>query len=195
MTFATQLAAAFTPIGGAYDAPSVSRALSWAQSYVTEHCGREFDLVTGDVAFITPRAYRQALLPQFPVAAVTLVQGLLPAAVGGLTWVTLTNYRFVSETGLIYDTTGEPGTTWNLGASWPHLPNSLQVTYDHGYSVIPQQLVDVACRLAQQYLENPALQMQRRTGDMEARYAGSVGVVLTQLDLRILDRYLDIGIA
>lgn len=164
---------------------------------VESYCNQTFDLVTNDTVIVDPVRYRQALLPYVPVVSVSLVQGLLPPQTGGggLTWTTLTNYRWVAETGRIYDTTGEPGVTWDLGSSWPWLPASLQVTYDHGYSVIPQPLIDVACRLAQEYLENPAQLMQRRTGDTESRYAGSKGVVFSELDLIILGRYVDIGIA
>lgn len=195
MTFATQLSAAFTPIAAVYDNASVTRALSWAQSEITSYCNQTFDLVTGDTVFISPQRYRTAMLPQVPVANVSAVQALLPSTTGGgMAWTTLTNYRFVAETGILYDTTGEPGSTWNLGLSWPTLPNSLKVTYDHGYATIPQPLIDVGCRLTQAYLENPSSVMQRRTGDTEYRYAGSKGVLLNELDTRILDRYTDIGI-
>lgn len=201
MTFASQLAAAFTPIGGTYDSPSITQALSWAQTFVEEYCNRGengFDAVTDDVAFIDPAPYRQALLPIIPVTGVSLVQALLPSTGGGLAWTTLTNYRFVSETGLIYDTTGEPGTSANFGPSWPRLPGSLQVTYDHGYPTVPKGLINAACRFAQQYLENPALLLQREVGSFNERYAGNsggVGIVIDAFDVRILDRYTLIGIA
>jgi hypothetical protein len=197
VTFASQLSADFTPIAAVYDTPSVDRALSWAQSLVESYCNRTFDLVTGETVFISPTQYRTAMLPSFPVVNVTAVQALLPPTVGtgGLAWTDLTNYRFVAETGLIYDTTGEPGTTWDLGLSWPWLPESLKVTYDHGYEPVPQALIDVACRFAQQYLENPAQMMQRRTGDQEGRYSGSKGVVFSELDLTILGRYMDAGLS
>jgi hypothetical protein len=42
------------------------------------------------------------------------------------------------------------------GFSWPWLAASLQVTFSHGFEEIPQGLINVACRFAQQYLENPA---------------------------------------
>jgi hypothetical protein len=161
---------------------------------VEGYTGRTFDLVTGDVAVMDPHPHRRAMLPCYPVTAATAVQGYLPGP-DGLTWTTLTNYAFVAETGLIYDTTGLPGVLSTSCSSWPWLPGSLEVTYDHGYAVVPQGLVDVACRLAQQYLENPALQMQRRVGEQEGRFAGSAGVVITELDARILDRYTDVSVA
>lgn len=197
MTYSTQLAAAFTPIAAVYDDASVVRALSWAQSFVQGYCDQTFDLVTGDVVTIDPVSYRSAMLPQYPVVNVSKVEGLLPPAAGssstGFAWTTLSNYRWSSDTGLIYDTTGEPGVSW-AGASWPWVKRGLRVTYDHGYATVPQGLVDVSCRVAQQYLENPTLQMVRRVGDTESRFSGSSGVVVNILDRAILDRYVDLGV-
>ena len=195
MTFQDQISEAFVPIASAYGDANTTRALSWAQSFIESYCDQQFDLVENDTVFLDPKRHRQALLPQVPVVSVSEVQGLLPSQAGGMTWTTLTNYAVVLETGLIYDTTGEPATTWRLGYSWPWLPGSLQVTYDHGYESVPQPLVDVACRLAQQYLENPTGQLQRRTGDIEDRFGGSQGVVVNELDRLILDRYTWIRIA
>lgn len=199
MTFTSQLSAAFTPIGATYDTDSVIRALTWAQSFVESYCDQIFDLVTNDVVFLDPKPYRAALLPQVPVVSVSDVQALLPPQTPiqvGLVWTELTNYRFVALTGLIYDTSGEPNTAWTVGINtWPWVAGGLQVTYDHGYVTIPQPLIDVACRFAAQYLENPASVLQRRVGEVEERFSGSAGLVINALDQRILDRYTDIGIA
>lgn len=204
MTFAAQLQAAFTPISAVYDTASITMALGWAQAFVEGYCNRGpngFDLVTGETVFIDPKPYRQALLPSIPVANVTSVQGLLPqqnSTSGGMVWTTLTNYAFVTETGLLYDTTGEPGVIWNFGPSWPWLPGSLQVTYDHGYSTVPQGLIFAACRFAQQYLENPALLLQRDVNDVHNRFAGNtggVGIVINEFDQMIMDRYRLVSIA
>jgi hypothetical protein len=305
VTFATQLSAAFTPIGGVYDTPSITQALSWAQTFVEEYCNRGengFDLVTGDTAYLDPKPYHQALLPRIPVVNVDNVLAQLPArfnlvptpllgvasgtggsfvagqyywvvtalmpwgaettasnevtaiftgstssialswpaisqATGykvyrgylpssenilvatlgattaytdtgtagtggvppsGMMWTPLINYAWTSDTGLIYDTTGQPGTSSTLGPSWPWLPASLKVTYDHGYSTIPTSLINVAVRFAQQYLENPALLLQREVGSFSERYAGNtggVGIVINEFDKRIMDRYTSISIA
>jgi hypothetical protein len=199
MTFASQLSAAFTPIAAVYDAASTTQALNWAQDYITSYCNQAFDLVTADVAFIDPMYHSQAFLPQVPVVNVESVQALLPPVTSipgtAFTWQTLTNYAFVAQTGLIYDTTYEIGVQYWGSPSWPWMPGSLQVTYDHGYATIPRPLISTGVRLAQQYLENPTLQMQRRIGDSEDRYAGSAGVLLNYLDKAILDRYTIIGIS
>lgn len=206
MTFASQLSAAFVPIQATYDDASTARALSWAQSFVESYClanddAGTFDLVTNETVYVTPQRYRTAMLPSVPVVNIESVYGLLPKVdssipTGQMAWVQLTNFAFVAETGQLYDTTGEPGVPWSIGQrSWPHLPGSLKVTYDHGYATIPRALIDVACRFAQQYLENPTNTLMRKVGDIESRYAGSVGTVINDLDKRILDRYTEIGVA
>ena len=209
MTFALQIQAAFQPIAATYDAPSVTRALTWAQSFVEGYCNRTFDATYGQVDYLTPRAYRQAMIPNVPVLNVESVFGLMPPVLStgsGLTFQQITNFAFVAETGLIYDTSGEPGTNATVGPTWPRVnfPGSLQVTYDFGFATVPQALVDVACRAAQQYLENPALQMGRKVGDLQDNYfggystganVGAVGPILPDHDRRILGRYVDISIA
>lgn len=202
MSFADQLSAAFTPISAVYDEPSIALALSWAQGFIEEYCNRGengFDVVTDEIVFVDPKPYRQALLPSIPVTAISQVQGLLPSqTAGGMAWTTLANFAFVSDTGLIYDTTGEPGVSAGFGPTWPWLPGSLKVTYTHGYATVPKSLINAACRFAQQYLENPALLLQREVGSFNQRYAGNtggVGVVINAFDERVLDRYTLIGIA
>lgn len=196
MTFATQLASTFTPIAAVYDAPSVTQALSWAQSFVEDYCNRGtggFDLKTSDVVIIDPKPYRRAMLPQTPVAQVRTVEAWLPTSnPSGMAWTALTNYSYDADTGRIWDTTGLPGTTTSLSWSWPWLPQSLRVTYDHGYATIPQDLISCACRFAQQYLENPTLTLQRSVGQVNDRFAGNtggVGIVINVFDMKIMDRY------
>lgn len=191
----TPLASSSDLVESSYDSGAIDGALSWATSFITGYCNRDFDLVTGDTVVVTPQS-GSAQLPDYPVLAVSAVAGYLPDPLGsGMTWVTLTNFAFVPDTGLIYDTTGLPGTTWTTGYSWPWLPGSLRVTFDHGYSTVPQPLVDVCARLAQQYLENPVGLMQRRVGDEEARFSGSAGVKLNDFDRVILDQYSNVGVA
>lgn len=174
---------------------AVQNAIDWATSVIAGYCNRNFDLVTGDVVTLTP-SRGAALLPEIPVATVSSVYGYLPDTNGGgMTWVQLTNYQWTSNTGILYDTTGLPGTRWNTGPSWPWLPGSLRVTYDHGFATPPKDLTNVCVRLAQQYLENPMLMVQRGVGDVHARFSGSSGVVFTALDKAILDRYANVGVA
>lgn len=202
MTFASQLAAAFTPIAAVYDQPSVTQALGWAQSFVEDYCNRGpngFDLIASDVVLCDPKPHGMAMLPYAPVVNIDLVEAWLPAGsgTGGMTWTAITNYSYDADTGRIWNTTGLPGTTLSFGPSWPFTPQGLRVTYDHGYAEVPQALINCACRFAQQYLENPALLLQRGMGQINDRYAGNtggVGIVINAFDQRIMDRYTFVSI-
>jgi hypothetical protein len=187
--FATALAAAFAPIASEYDAADVTEALSWAQSFVENYCNRTFDVVNDDVVVVDPYNNGSAHVPAIPVIDVSLVEALLPSE-GGMTWVELTNFGFKKDTGLIYNTTGLPGTLWAAGGiSWPWLPASLRVTYSHGFTTIPRGLIDASVRLGKQWLDNPGLRVQYRVGEIEERFNGSAGVTLNAMDQNILDRY------
>ena len=196
MSFQAQIAAGFAPISATYDSGSTTVALTWAQSYIEAYCQRTFD-PESVTEFVDPDYSRhQALLDHAPVVEISSIMAYLPSITGGMGWVPITNYMLVNETGLIYDTSNLPGVQISpSGPTWPWLPASLQVSYTYGFDTVPQGLVDVACRLAQQYLENPAQLMQRRVGDTEARFAGHDGVSLGPLDQMILDRYCDVGLA
>lgn len=191
MTFAAQLSAAFEPLTGNYDAADVTQSLSWAQSMVEMYCNRTFD-AESSTRTVDPY-HGRAMLPDTPVTAVTLVQGWLPDGVtAGMSWTTLVNYAFERDTGLIYDTTGLPGTVWtSLGFSWPWLPESLKVTYSHGFPVVPRALIDVAVRLVRQDLENPTQIVQGRVGQVEFRRDSAI----SDMDAQILDRFSVVTIA
>lgn len=175
-------------VEGTYDVAKTASALSWATSVIEAYCKHSFGLVTDETVVISPHG-GSGLLPNFPVVQVTLVEGYLPDG-QGMAWKPMTNYWLVADTGELFNTIGLPGVPWNP-FSWPWLPGSLRVTYDHGYEVIPNDLRDVCARLAGQYLENPELFVERRVGDMEGRFSGSAGVVFGPMDKVVLDKYSD----
>lgn len=191
MTFQTQLVNTFDNLTTPYADADIAQTLSWAQSMVETYCNRNFDLVT-EIRTVDP-SHGRGLLPNAPVTAVTLVEGWLPDGVtGGMTWTTLVNYAYESDTGLIYDTTGLPGTVWtSMGFSWPWLPESLRVTYSHGFATIPQPIIDVSVRLALQSLANPNQLIEGRVGQVEFRR----GAAISDMDAMILDRFSVVSIA
>lgn len=189
------LASSSDLIDNSYAPADVAGALSWATSVIEGYCNRSLALVTGDTVRLTPQR-GTGILPNYPVLGITLVEGyMLDLATGAYAWVPITNYYSDDATGTIYNTTGLAGVIWTGGPSWPWLPGSLRVTYDHGYDPIPNDLRDVCARLAGQYLENPRLMVQRRVGDMEGRFSGSAGVLFGATDRAVLDRYSNIGVA
>ena len=191
----TNLAVSSDLIVDSYDSDAVDRALSWATSVIEGYCNRTLGLVTGDVVRVTPKG-GTGQLPNYPVVNVSLVEGYMLKADGtGYDWVPITNYYVDDDLGMVYNTAGLTGVVWTGMRSWPWMPASLRVTYDHGYSVIPGDLKAVCVRLATQYLENPVLMVERRVGDMEARFSGSAGVALGAMDKAVLDRYSDVGVS
>lgn len=188
------LASASDLVSNSYDAAAVEGALAWATSVISSYCNRNFDLVTGDVVVLSP--YRgSVLLPNFPVVDVTSVEAYIPSD-AGMSWVALEDYSWVASTGLLFDTSGLPGTHVGVSSfTWPWLPGSLRVTYDHGYASVPTDIRDVCVRIATQYLENPVMMVQRSVGDMSARFSGAAGPVIGAMDRSILDRYAHVGVS
>jgi hypothetical protein len=165
-------------IAANYDPTSIDAALSWASSSVEAYCERRFTQVLADVQVVDPMwPQRTALLPDPPVTAVSLVEAWMPHN-GVMAWVTLTNYNFQTD-GLMWDTTGQAG-AFNIPGdciSWPVLPKSLRVTYDHGYVVsggspnLPQPIIDAVIRAAAGYLANPYNLTERKVGDATYRWS------------------------
>lgn len=189
--------AAPTDVIGAdsFSTDDVNAALNWATGVIEGYCNRTLGLVTNDVVRVTPLK-GTGTLPNYPVVQVTLVEGyMLTEAGDGFAWVPITNYYADDDLGILYNMAGLTGVVWTGRHSWPWLPKSLRVTYDHGYDPIPEELTAVCARLARQYLDNPALMIERRVGDMEGRFSGSAGAMFSDLDLAALGGYINAGVA
>lgn len=163
----------------------VSAALSWAANAVEAYCERDFTLRTDDVVLVDP-FWRSAQLPNPPVTAVSLVEAWMRNQSGSLSWQTLTNYRWTAE-GLLYDTTGEPGTDMSQVPSWPSAPKGLRVTYTHGFATVPQAVIDAVIKAAAGYLGNPLSMSSRKVGDVESSWA--VTMMQSPLDENLLAPY------
>jgi hypothetical protein len=156
--------------GTATDA-DVTAALSWAGGAVEAYCERDFTYHANDVILVDPfPVQKSAQLPNPPVTAVSTVEAYMRDTSGSTSWQTLTNYRWTAD-GLIYDTTGQPGTLVSETPSWPSEPKSLRVTYTHGYVDPPQPIVDAVIKAAAAYLANPFSNTRRKIGDVESDWA------------------------
>lgn len=156
---------------GAWPDADVTAALAWASAAVEAYCERDFTYRTNDVVLVDPfPARRSAQLPNPPVTAVSLVEAYMRAENGSMAWQTLTNYAWTAE-GLLYDTTGQPGTDLSTMPSWPSAPKSLRVTYTHGFQTVPADLVAAVIRAAGGYLANPYNVLSRRAGDVEMAWS------------------------
>lgn len=172
---------------GAWPDADVNAALEWASSAVEAYCERDFTFCTNDVVLVDPfPARRSAQLPNPPVTAVSLVEAYMRAENGSMAWQTLTNYAWTAD-GLLYDTTGQPGTDMSMVPSWPSAPKSLRVTYTHGFQNPPADLVAAVIKAAGGYLANPYNMIQRRAGDVSYQWSDRSGEPL--LDDALLAKY------
>lgn len=189
-----------------YATTQIGAALSWASSFIREYCNQLFDYVQSDVVVIDPHLDGTAQLPEMPVLNVESVQMYAwDPATGVYDWQPVAMFNYAAR-GLIYSTANLYPAPDLFDAEdnqpvWPFLPGSLKVTYDHGYmaagvTAYPQPLIDVCCRLACQYLENPTMVTEQRTGSVMARFGTtSGGVMISAFDRAVLDRYTVVEVA
>ena len=168
--------------------------VAYASGLVRGYCGRWFTLVTDELVTIDPMPNGSAQLPESPVVSISLVQAWLPYS-GTWGWQTLTapgQYDVDLHTGLIYDTARvHPPIDPSLQVgwpepTWPYLRQSLQVTYTHGYAVIPDTVQDIVARIAQEVSANPYFKRSSTVGGVSDSW--NVGQ-LTLSDMRALDRF------
>lgn len=178
--------------GSASDA-DVTAALSWAASAVEAYCERSFSYVANDVVLIDPFPVRRsAQLPNPPIHSVSQVEAYMRDANGTTSWQPLVNWAWTAD-GLLYDTTGQPGTQITEVPSWPALPKSLRVTYTHGFMDAPQAVVNAVIKAAGAYLANPFANTRRRVGDVESDWA--VSLLQSSVDEVVLAPYRLISVA
>lgn len=156
---------------GNFSNTDVDAALSWAAGAVEAYCERDFSYKANDVILVDPFPVRRsAQLPNPPVVSVTSVEAYMRNETGALSWQPLTNWAWTDE-GLLYDTTGLPGTNVSQLPSWPTAPKSLRVTYTHGFAEVPQPVVDAVVKMAAGYLTNPFMMNSRKVGDVESSWS------------------------
>lgn len=163
----------------------LAAALAWASSQVESYCGRRFGLVVDDQVVLTPFRDRSVLLPDPPVVDVSAVQGWVVRD-GAMSWVDLHNYAWTTD-GLMYDTAGLPGVDYE--ASWPVLPNSLRVTYTHGFADIPQPVKDAVLACVGGYFTDPTGTLAaKQVDDVRYQWSGR-GNGATVVDENLLSAY------
>ena len=151
------------------------------------YCERDFSYSPNDVVLVDPfPVNRSAQLPNPPVLSVSSVEAYMRSETGSMAWQTLTNWAWNAD-GLLYDTTGQPGTDVSLVPSWPSAPKSLRVTYTHGFSQVPADLVAATVKAAAGYMANPLNMTMRRVG--EVSYQWSDRNVHPVLDDVLLGKY------
>lgn len=175
------------------DARAGRLALDVATGMVQARLGQRISFVADDMVILDPvQRQPKALLPELPVAAVTAVETLtyadplLPAwglqPVDRYTW---------TQTGVL----DLSRSTWGfLGVTWLGYPQSVRVTYSHGWQTIPDELVGVVLGVAARQLRNPLNEQQESLGGYQVRYSQHP-TGFSPLEALALDRYKIANIA
>ena len=164
--------------------------LDIASGMVRDHLelnGYALDAVVADVVLTDPVAGNgfTLFLDGLPVTAVTLVETF-----DGTVWTTAdpTTYSVSKRTGVI---TALP---WK-GVTWPALPETWRVTYNHGFAVVPMSIVGVVLGVAAREWSNPGsvVDMERIGGYQVKLHMEATGY--TPLEEKALARYVNPRIA
>lgn len=173
--------------------------IQYASDFVRGYCKQRFDYVANDQVVIDPRPDSSAQLRELPVSAVSSVEAWMLSGAGQFAWTALTNWAWTTD-GLVYDTTpvvvGVMSTPY---PSWPTLPQSLRVTYTHGYQTIPDDLQGVVLRIAAELNANPEFAHSEKVGEINTVFennpvANGAHIFLRDQDKAILDDYAQISV-
>lgn len=152
-----------------------------ASAYVRNYTRQTITLVTDDVAVLESTTEQWLWLPERPVVAVSSVS-IGSAGVSPVYWVQQGDglYRFYGWQGRFYGSTS----TWNQ-------PDTISVTYDHGFDTVPDDLVAVVCKIAKASWVNPNGQLEWHQGQTGVRMAPETVAegALNVDDKRTLDFY------
>jgi hypothetical protein len=156
-----------------------SELLADASATVRNYTRQDFTVAT-DTAYLEPTHEQWLFLPQRPVTAVSAVTiGGSPLAAS---WWTLQ-----SDALFRYD--GWAGYFPGQAMPWRQ-PNTIAVTYTHGYAVIPADIVAVVCKLAQAKWSNPQGFKTAAAGAISLSLdSGVTAGALDDADKAILDSY------
>lgn len=172
-----------TYTGDTWDTNQAQTALNAATAIIQKTTGQTLSAVTGDKVILNPSPDGTVMVPELPVTNVSLVEILTPDLTTGTpTWTSLdpSQYRWNTR-GMVYLI--QPVQTWPL--QW----DTVRVTYDHGYSPIPDALFDVCLSVAARLVDNPYGYNSTNVGGVSVGMGGSSGVTLRDWELVILDRF------
>jgi len=165
--------------------------LDIASGMVRDHLQQQVDAVAADVVLLDPIGGNGIFmfLPELPVTAVTLVETLDSTVTPGV-WMTADplTYAVSKRVGVI---AALPYT----GVQWPDLSETVRVTYDHGFAVIPMSIIGVVLGVAAREWSNPGsvVDTERIGGYQVKLHMEATGY--TPLEEKALARYVNPRIA
>ena len=120
------------------DDAAATEALDQACQAIRDYLGQRLDWVENEVIRLHGTGRRTILLPELPVNAVDAVSVTDNEATTALV---ATDWWVDGRSGVLFRV-GTNGTRWPGGVA------NIQVTYDHGYQVVPSSIAGVAMSLA-----------------------------------------------
>jgi hypothetical protein len=157
--------------------------LADASAAVRNYTRQDITIVEDDVATLETTAEQWLFLPQRPVISVSSV------VAGG---ATLATGFWKLENDALFRYYGWASRLYLAGTTQPwNQPDTIVVTYTHGYGVVPDDIVRVVCKLAKASWVNPDGLREWQLGDLRVVQAlETVGEgALDAEDKKILDFY------
>ena len=140
-----------------------------ASGLVTDHLGQGVELVEDDVQTLQGLPGERLSLPSRPVVSVA------SAFIDG---IEATDWIFESDRGSIWRENG-----------WKDVDYEVEVTYTHGYAVVPTSLALIVARIVARALSNADNVTQQVTGPFSVTYADTEAMELTESMRATLDRF------
>lgn len=155
-----------------------------ASASVRAYTRCDFLAATGDTVRVRVKNGK-ARLPNGPVTAVS-----------SITDMNGNDLTFTWYGGDVIDLTATPLNVWEING-WSTSQQWLDVTYDHGYSTVPDEVVKIVCRIAATALDSPAEDAGTQSESI-AGYSYTRGVVaaaggLFESEKAELDAYRRVG--
>lgn len=176
----TTTAAWKTYRGADFDSAARAKAvLAAAEQQFRALTDQTISLVTDDVVSIyMHRRRRYIVLPEQPIVSVASF------AVQGMAWTQGTDFDVDDAAGAIYV----------LHGNRPRMHGQIEVTYTHGYAIIPADIPPVIYAIAERLLANPTGERvtQEQLGDFRVTY--DIGTATARYGLdpiheTVIDRY------
>lgn len=173
-------------LGVTFTTEQTGRALALladASAVVRNYTRQDITFVTDDVATLETTPEQWLFLPQRPVISITSV------VAGG---ATLAPGLWKLENDALFRYYGWASRLYYYGTTQPwNQPDTIVVTYTHGYTSVPEDIVRVVCKLAKTAWINPNGLREWQQGNMRAVAAlETVGEgALDDSDKKLLDFY------
>lgn len=157
--------------------------LQIASGMICDYLEQQLVLVADDAYVADPINGAYVFLPELPVGAVSLVETYDDTVTPGV-WSTAdpSTYTVSTALGIV---AGKPC----YGVQWPTDPGTWRVTYTHGFSVIPDALMGVACGVAARaYVTQDGIDSER-IGGYQVKYDIQADG-FSPIELKALGRYI-----